>query len=277
MGATSPQPVSEGERGGEGAARGGALRGRMCRVGGPIPHPPLLPPSPHITLPSSRRPPQVLPTHGRAIDPRPLLARHTAATLIAARARARLRHHGRTSLALAAVAGAALLLLTVGAVTAGGGGGRGQWAASAWRSPLLPSASMHVDVSRRRGKTATPPADARAASLAAVASLKTLFEQQRLAAPRAERTTPTAAHLRAAAGAALNAAAAPVAADLAAEREAATAAVRATLEARQLGGDCSRLLVGSVNKGCGFACQVNMRGERERGGRGEKGRRHNTT
>ena len=146
---------------------------------------------------------------------------------------------------------------------AGGGGG---WSAMPPRRAAAARAAVNVATTPRSPWFAPGRGGARhdtthASSLAAVASLRSLLEQQRLSTPQAAQTTPGAAHLRALAHATLIDAAVPVADDLAAAREAATAAVRAAIEARQHPRDCAsaRLLVGSIDKACGFACEV--RGE----------------
>jgi hypothetical protein len=97
-----------------------------------------------------------------------------------------------------------------------------------------------------------------APALAAAASLRTLLDQQRLATPLAQAATPAAAGLRASATATLDAVAAPAAADLASARAGADAALAAAIHANQFPADCSkvRLLVGALDKACGFACQM---------------------
>lgn len=98
-------------------------------------------------------------------------------------------------------------------------------------------------------------------TLAAVASLRGLFDQQRSAQTPEQASEPSSAGLRAAAAFALDAAAsadpAASAALLAAKRRAETRVLESLLK-RQFPQDCSgaKFLVGAIDKFCGFACQI---------------------
>ena len=95
-------------------------------------------------------------------------------------------------------------------------------------------------------------------SLARVALLRRLFDQQRMASSYADLASPASAGLRAAAAAALDAASEPVFDKLATARKTAIEAVDDMIHRNQFPADCSnaRLLLCSIDKDCGFACQL---------------------
>ena len=104
---------------------------------------------------------------------------------------------------------------------------------------------------------------ATARALAAVASLRQLFDQQRSSQTPEQASEPSAAGLRAASAAALDAAAladgaGAASAALLAAKQRAEKLVLDSLLRRQFPQDCSRarFLVGAIDKFCGFACQV---------------------
>ena len=96
------------------------------------------------------------------------------------------------------------------------------------------------------------------ASLARVASLRRLFDQQRMASSAADAASPASAGLRAAAAVALDADSEPVFDELAIARRTATEATGAMIHRNQFPEDCNnaRLLLCSIDKDCGFACQL---------------------
>lgn len=96
------------------------------------------------------------------------------------------------------------------------------------------------------------------ASLARVASLRRLFDQQRMASSAADAASPASAGLRAAAAVALDAESEPVFDELAAARMTATEATGAMIYRNQFPEECqnARLLLCSIDKDCGFACQL---------------------
>lgn len=98
-------------------------------------------------------------------------------------------------------------------------------------------------------------------TLAAVASLRALFDQQRSSQTPEQASEPSSAGIRAASAAALDAVASadPAAsASLLAAKRRAEKLVLHSLHKRQFPQDCSkaRFLVGAIDKFCGFACQI---------------------
>ena len=151
--------------------------------------------------------------------------------------------------------GLVAVLLLVGLARGNGGGSGSDGAGTA--------AHLSSSLGRRGGGTTALPAPAPAESLAAdlahIAALRHLLEAQRAAAMAGVADPWGAAGLGAAAAAVLESAGSPAArAHLAAVRAATTAAVSAAIHAAQHPRDCAsaRLLVGTINKACGFGCEM---------------------
>ena len=158
------------------------------------------------------------------------------------------------------------LLCLVGLLRAGGSGGGGGAGLEAGQG----GQAAHLSLLGRRGAAAagpttpaTPPLLSASASLdadlAQIAALRHLLEAQRMAAMQGVADPWGGAGLGAAAAAALEGAGSPGARrHLAAVRAATTAAVGAAIHAAQHPPDCAaaRLLVGSINKSCGFGCEM---------------------
>ena len=96
------------------------------------------------------------------------------------------------------------------------------------------------------------------ASSARVASLRRLFDLRRMASSYADAASPANTGLRAAAAAAFYTASEPVSDKLASARKTAIEAVDDTIHRNQFPADGSnaRLLPCSIDKDCGFACQL---------------------
>lgn len=128
--------------------------------------------------------------------------------------------------------------------------------------PVVAAAAAGVVAADAKEEEEDKAAPTTARALAAVASLRQLFDQQRSSQTPQQASEPSAAGLRAAAAAALDAAALALdpaaSASLAAAKRKAEKLVLDSLLQRQFPQDCSKskFLVGAIDKFCGFACQV---------------------